>query len=49
MSFLIRKFLEEIYEELLTLFGMNRHTMEILGWSCGGTVWVKVDDNTRSR
>ena len=41
MSFLIQIFLEGICEELLTLFEMNRHTVEILDWSCDGTVWRK--------
>ena len=42
-------FSEGDFEEILTLFEVDRHTVEILGWSCGGTVWVEVDDNTRSR
>ena len=49
MSFFNLVFLEGALEEFLTLFGVDRHTVEILGWSCGGIVWVQVDDNTRSR
>jgi hypothetical protein len=49
MSFFNLVFLEVALEEFLTLFGVDRHTVEILGWSCGETVWEKVDDNTRSR
>ena len=49
MSFLNLVFSKGAFEEFLTLFEVDRHTMEILGWSCGGTVWGKVDDNTRSR
>ena len=49
MSFLNLVFSEGAFEEFFTLFEVDRHTMEILGWSCGGTVWVKVDNNTRSR
>ena len=34
-------FLEGVYEKPSTLFEMNRHIVEILGWSCGGIVWLK--------
>ena len=33
-------FQREIFKNL-TLFGVNRHAVEILGWSCGGIVWRK--------
>ena len=49
MSSMNSVFSEGVFEEILTLFEVDRHTVEILGWSCGGTVWEKVDDNTRSR
>ena len=42
-------FSEGDFEEILTLFEVDRHTVEILSWSCGEIDWVKVDDNTRSR
>jgi hypothetical protein len=49
MSFLNLVFSEGIFLKNFDPFEVDRHTVEILGWSCGGTVWVKVDDNTRSR
>ena len=41
MSFLNLVFSEGAFEEFFILFEVDRHTVEILGWSCGGTVWEK--------
>ena len=40
MSFLIEIFHMELLD-IFDPFEMNGHTVETLGWSCGGIVWRK--------